>query len=351
MTVASPSVFPGSRTLASWWRQLAPLHPRALWVAHLALHRVEALVRLNRTVHLDRFARMVLEALVLRPASSLDDLETHLHLGRLIIRHMLQQLQTNSLTQADAAGCWRLTARGEHARRHGEYHDPSQERRVFYFLDNGRVDCTPEFVNLNPAGAVLEPVAENRPFDVSLLAHCLSQAAEWKTRHGFPLEVEAILPPSFSSDADTDADWQRVILVRPEHLLAALVRVRSERKEERIVGFAIQPKGWHVSPAPTLELDPIHSALAPELKSDLSLEAWRHAWIVWGQAHGLTTAEIGACHLERRDHRLVVSAARPMVDRLRASRGEKGEAWILAGEGNIRPAALLDMVASGPKRS
>ncbi len=350
MTVASPSAFPGSRTLASWWRQLAPLYPRALWVAHLALHRVEALVRLNRMVHLDRVARMVLEALALRPAAALEDLEAHLHLGRLIVRHLLQQLQTNGLAQLDESGRWRLTARGEHARRHGDYHDPVEERRALYFLDSGRADRPPEFVNLNPAGATLEPVAENRPFNAAVLAHYLSQSPDWKRRHGFPLEVEEILSPHFSPEEGANADWQRVILVRPEHLSAALVRTRSERREERIIGLAIQPKGWHLSTTPTLELDPVHSALAPELKSDLSPEAWRHAWTTWGQAHGLTAAEIGACHLERRDHRLVVSAARPLVERLRASRGEKGEAWILAGEGNIRPAALLDMVAAGSKK-
>jgi len=350
MTVASPPAFPGSRSLAGWWRHLAPLHPRALWVACLSLHRVEALARLNRTVRPDRFARLVLEALALRAAASLDDLEAHLHLGRLIVRHVLQQLQADGLAQLDEAGCWRLSARGEHARRHGEYHDAVQERRAFYFLDSGRADRPPEFVNLNPAGAVLEPVAENRPFDIGVLAHCLGQAPEWKRRHGFPLEIEEILPPNLSTEDQAAPEWQRVILVRPEHLFAALVRTRSEHREERIVGFAIQSKGWQLSTAPTLELDPVNSSLAPEFKSDLSPETWRHAWNSWGQAHGLTAAEMGACHLERRDHRLVVSAARGLVERLRASRGEKGEAWILAGEGAIRPAALLDMVAGGSKK-
>src|SRR5262249_35580821 len=47
MMVSSSLAYPGSRSLAGWWRQLAPLHPRAVWLAHLLLHRVEALVRLN----------------------------------------------------------------------------------------------------------------------------------------------------------------------------------------------------------------------------------------------------------------------------------------------------------------
>ncbi len=347
MTVASPSAFPGSRSLASWWRHLAPLHPRALWVAQLSLYRVEALVCLNRAVRPERFARLVLDALALRAASTPDALDAQLHLGPVMIGHVLRRLQADDLAQPDESGGWRLTARGEQARRQGEYHDRVQERRAFYFLDSGRAD--PEFINLNPAGAVLEPVAENRPFDVGVLAQCLAQPPEWKRRHGFPLEVEEILPPNSAADPAA-AGWQRVILVRPECLLAALVRVRAEHREDRIVGFAIQPKGWQLSPVPTLELDPVHSGLAPELKNDLSPEAWRDAWNAWGQAHGLTAAEIGACHVERRDHRLVVSAGRALVERLRAARGEKGEAWILAGAGHIRPAALLDMVAAGSKK-
>lgn len=350
MTVASPSAFPGSRSLASWWRHLAPLHPRALWVAQLSLYRVEALVRLNRAVRPERFARLVLDALGLRAPSTPDDVEAHLHLGRAIVRHVLRQLQADDLAQPDESGGWQLTARGEQARRHGEYHDRVRERRTFYFLDSGRADRPPEFVNLNPAGAAPEPVAENRPFDVGLLAQCLAQPPEWKRRHGFPPEVEEILTPASAAEEPTGSDWERVVLVRPERLLAALVRVRAEHREDRIVGFAVQPKGWQLSPAPTLELDLVHSVLAPELKNDLSPEAWRDAWSAWGQAHGLTAAEIGACQVERRDHRLVVSAGRALVERLRAARGEKGEAWILAGAGNVRPAALLDLVPAGSKK-
>lgn len=45
MTAVAPLTFPGTRALAGWWRLLAPRQPRAMWVAHLLLHRIEALVR------------------------------------------------------------------------------------------------------------------------------------------------------------------------------------------------------------------------------------------------------------------------------------------------------------------
>ena len=44
MRAAPPLVFPSSRVLAGWWRQLAPFSPQSLTVGHLLLHHVEALV-------------------------------------------------------------------------------------------------------------------------------------------------------------------------------------------------------------------------------------------------------------------------------------------------------------------
>ena len=37
MTAPSPALFPAGRTLAGWWRQLAPWQPTAVWVGQLLL--------------------------------------------------------------------------------------------------------------------------------------------------------------------------------------------------------------------------------------------------------------------------------------------------------------------------
>ena len=71
MTAVPPWTFPGSRTLAGWWRQLAPLQPRQLWVGHLLFHRVEALVGLNQMRRPDRFTRLVLDAIASRPGQEI----------------------------------------------------------------------------------------------------------------------------------------------------------------------------------------------------------------------------------------------------------------------------------------
>ena len=46
------------------------------------------------------------------------------------------------------------------------------------------------------------------------------------------------------------------------------------------------------------------------------------------------------------DHRLIVRAPARLADRLRQGRSEalRGEAWLLAGTGQIRHAALIDLV-------
>lgn len=353
MTVAMPPAFPGSRSLGAWWRQLTPFHPRSLWVAHLHLQRVEALVRSNRGTRPDRLARLVLDALALQPTCTEERLDAYLHLGRPFLRYLLRQMEATGLVQADASDGWTISERGQQAREHGEYVAPVQERRGFYFLDNGQPAGAPEFLNLHPSAA-LAPAAESQSFAIEHLTQCPRQSADWKRRRGFPPEVVEILLPTAAPDeqANAAAEWQRVILVRPVHLLAAVIRVRSEQGQERLQGFAVQPKGWHLdTAAPAFQLDPAHSSLAAAF-NDPERETWRSVWRSWSQAHGLTPEEADACPLERRDHRLMATAPRPLLDRLRTSRGEvlKGESWVLAGEGAIRAAGLLEFVAGGGKR-
>src|SRR5262245_39636042 len=114
MTGAPSLAFPGSRTLAGWWRQLAPHHPRQLWVGHLLLHRVEAPARLTRICHPDAFTLLLLKALVLEsPAEGagtpLESLEGRLHLGRQVLLQVLRGLAAEGLAGPEAAGGWALT--------------------------------------------------------------------------------------------------------------------------------------------------------------------------------------------------------------------------------------------------
>src|SRR5262245_45527380 len=134
MTAPAPPTFPTSRTLANWGRQLAPLHPRAVWLTHLLLHRVEALVRLTRPVRPDRFTLLALEPLALVPEPTLERVQALLPLDRPTLHQVLRGLETAGLAACATGGCWRLTDLGRRVRSHGEYACPVQERRAFYFL-------------------------------------------------------------------------------------------------------------------------------------------------------------------------------------------------------------------------
>src|SRR5262245_12510437 len=146
MTSATSLAFPGSRALAGWWRQLAPHKPEAVWVGHLSLHRVEALVELVHRRHPDPFTLLVLQAVALErfasaPSSStslpdefLARLDERFHLGRSLLRQVVRGLVVEGLVKADEGGC-ALTPLGEQALIRGEYPWTSRERRGFHFVE------------------------------------------------------------------------------------------------------------------------------------------------------------------------------------------------------------------------
>src|SRR5262249_18339257 len=120
MIAASPLDFPPSRSLAGWWRQLTPLQPHALWMAHLLVHRLEALVRLSAPCRLHAFTPLLLEALGLDPGCTLERMEHRLHWPRALLVRALRSLATEGLVSRDREQ-WSLAAAGRQAMSHGEY--------------------------------------------------------------------------------------------------------------------------------------------------------------------------------------------------------------------------------------
>src|SRR6266508_1853842 len=108
--------FPGSRALAAWWRQLAAHHPEAIWVGHLALHRVEALVDLVRIHRADRFTLFILEAIRLdhgrEGSAQLAGLDERLHISRPLLRQVLRALHVEGMVRTTEGGCFALTGQG-----------------------------------------------------------------------------------------------------------------------------------------------------------------------------------------------------------------------------------------------
>jgi hypothetical protein len=355
MTADSPLVFPGSRVLAGWWRQLAPCRPRALWAGHFLLHRVEALLEVARRAELDRFSRLVVQLLGSAPAQTVPDLDARLHLGPQVLGQVLRQLQGAGLAEPSGGG-WEATDLARQVAEHGTYTRVRHERRVFHFLDRPGAPAPP----LLPLRLPVEspsPPPERWSFDPAWLDGCFRQPDEWKRQHGFPVEARRVLGLEAENGdagampaAEAVPTWQRVIVDRPEHLFAVCCLAVEEGKGERLLGFAARPEGWVLEaaqPAFTLQAD--WRDMFPEAAEDLPADAWRQAWRAWCQPRAVPAGDVEACALERHEYRLRVTAPKRLVERLRAARSDalKGEAWVLAGTGKVRGMALLELFEAG----
>jgi hypothetical protein len=350
MTAVSPLVFPGSRTLAGWWKQLAPLQPRALWAGHLLLHRVEALAALHLLSPLDPIFLFVLRAVALSGGGSLQDLDQHLHLGLPLLRQLLRHLENEKLVRPVEGGTWSLTVLGRQGLEQGSYTQIRHERRAFYFVENEQPAGPPHFLKFSRSPAALAwPAGDNWKFEPDHLRACVGQPAEWKQRFGFPLEVEHILSGGTvpESAAVASPEWQHIIVDRPERLVVALVLTPASDRRERLLGFTVQPEGWVLQAAePAFAIETGWQEVFPHLAMDLPLDQWHHAWRAWCQPRSLPAAEVAACTLERHSYRLRVTAMPRLIERLRAARSDvfKGEAWLLAGTGQLRAAAQVELV-------
>jgi DNA-binding MarR family transcriptional regulator len=349
MTAAHPPTWPSSRVLAGWWPHLDRLRPRSLWLYHLLLHRVEAPVLIALPAEQERLARLLLEVLA-SPSSAgpatTARLAARLHFDPQLLRRLLADLEGTGLVRsAPGEAGWSLTSAGEQVAAGATTLRPLHERRAFYFTEPPDPGGRPRYIPLDrpPTSALSEN--DRWHFDVGVLRECAGQSAEWKRRHGFPVEVLGVADSS--GEVGTGEPWEQVVIDRPEHLLVLFV-LSGASTEETLLGLAVQPAGWHLqAERPVLALGDRWHGVLPELSIDLPPDLWRQAWRDWGQTHGLPPVEVEACHLEQKGAHLRVKAPQPLAERLRSSRGElKGETWVLAGEGRIHNAAVIELTDS-----
>jgi hypothetical protein len=348
MTAETSLAFPGARVLAGWWKQLAIYQPRALWIGHLLLHRVEALVSLQETSRLDSLALFVLKTLSLASWGTLDELESRLHLGLSLLHRVLCRLQSESLLESNAQGIWSLTQVGRQSLELGAYPRACEKRRVFYFVEDERFHQGPQFVPLRDPRETEPWVAqEGWRFRPQFLEASFRQPREWKHRRGFPLDVLEILsgvPPRAEASARPE---ERIMLDRPEHLLAVLALTAESGDMERLLGFGIHQAGWALQTSePAFVLLSDWQEVFPDLTAEPSLEQWRLAWRAWYQPRGLPQDLTEACVLQRQGYRLQVRAPGRLVEHLRIARSDalRGESWLLGGAGRIRVAVRIEII-------
>jgi hypothetical protein len=312
-----------------------------MWFGRLLLHRLEARVQVVCPRPLDLWHRALL-----RYAAGPSDAGgpfAALRLDEQVLGRLVRELAGAGLL-GSIGGRWELTAGGRKALECGAVVERTEERRVFYFVDNAAAGRPPHFLPFQPPTLLAAAVVNSDwSFDVAALEACLHQPPEWKARHRFPADVEALVPPT--PDAPSADNGPRVILDRAEQLLLVFVRVAAEGGAPHLLGFPVRAEGWQLGTEPVLELDESWPDVLPELAADPPPEAWRRAWQGWCQPRSVPPAEVEACRLERSDYRLLVHAPHRLIERLRAARSDaiKNQAWLLAGGDRTRTAAQVEL--------
>jgi hypothetical protein len=331
--------FPSSRVLAGWWRQLLPLSPEAIWVGHLFLHRVEALVHFVASQPLDKLNHLLLQAIHLEWKSEsapplLERLQARLHFPPPILNQLLRNLGDLGLVR-HGDGAMRLTEHGEAALSSMQFPQPKVERRVFTFLE--RLDPAgsrlgdPAFLPLTlDRGQNWHP-SEPLPFRFEWLQSCQSQSAAWKRTHGFPETLDKIILPG----ADL-SDWKNVVVLRPERIVAALARTA-----DGVCAFLAKPDGWTLAatqPIFTLSAEALlaHPELTPAMSDGDVARAWQHL----AESHHLTPDEVKAASIEHANSELRVRLPESVQARFRLHRDD----CTLLGEGCVRRLARVVVV-------
>ncbi len=347
--MTAPAVaWPTSRHVLGWWNSVANFHPRRLWLSHLRLHHVEALVAAARPCHMLPLPATLLRIVDLMDGSA-EDLSGQLHLDATLLRQMLQGLAEEGLIQTTGGRC-ALTAAARQALREGTV--PAAVRRDFYFLDRSELKRRPHFVPLTEAQPVALGPVPDWQFDPAVLQECADRDPAWKRCFGFPMDVKVFVPPG-ATPANGIPEWQGIVLDRPEQMPALLVEIPGDPKTpraSRLVGFAVTTADWSVRwEPPALELGEQWAEAFGELTADPESEAWRQAWRAWCQPRSIPAGEADACRFEPAGIILRVHAPRKLVDRLKAARSDavKNEAWLLAGTGRTRALARIELHGQG----
>ena len=327
MTAAFAMSVPGSRPLVGWWRDLAALEPSRLWFAHLVLHRLEVLVEGESVGPLDALGNALLEHIraMTLPADP-RPLPAALHLDPALFRRIIDHLVSLGRLALDAEGRVSHVGTESAAPR-------SRQRRLLHFTDG-----TPGyFLPLDGSACTAMMPPAGWAFEVGQLDEFASRAPAWRRDNLFPADLRRFLHPT---DLPEPAQSEAVIVDRAEQSLLAIVQTG-----EGLVGFPVNAENWELRRTPALTLAP-SSDFALSLLEPLPGEAWRQAWLGWCQQRSLPGNDVDACKLEPIDHRLVVRAPARLVDKLRQGRSEalRGEAWVLAGTGRGRHAAMIELV-------
>lgn len=356
MSLVSSLAFPGSKTLAGWWRQLAIHEPQAFGVGYLFVHRIEAPVWIEKTKRIEPLVQLLLQAIhrqALNAGDSLTGIDAHLHLGRQVLFQILNSLAADGLTTRDGHGRWSLTTKGSHALAHGDYPSETSERRTFHFVERRDAaeqrSLPPYFVSLRSDGGQAWTAADSGVFDVNLVRATIERPLEWKQRFDFPCEVRRLVEGvgNHVDEAAGEAHlWKNVIVDRLERFLTAWTLVAGQDERSCLVLYPARQDGWSLNSTETLLRVVEWTDMFPGVNAAPDVEWLQKAWLHWANSRGLPEAESLACTLSLAGHRLQARASPAILERLKKAKSDvfKGDTWLLIGDGALRTAVLLQIL-------
>ena len=168
---------------------------------------------------------------------------------------------------------------------------------------------------------------------------------EWKRTCGFPLEVEAIIAPEAASPANALAAWEKIVIVHPYRLQAALITYTRQTGERAVAAFPYQEHGWSLGATPVFDLTAPWEEVFPTLPLEPTEQGLTDAWRKWLAQRGFTGPALDQYRLARHAERIGVVPPADVPDVLGAPRGDlaRGEAWLILQEGPLRRAMPMEL--------
>jgi|GEM_PF-2295136 len=164
-------------------------------------HTVEALVEVEEVEGIDPMPLFVLRTFEFADPADVGHFDDVLHIGRQVMRQMLNEMATNGLVAAESESTYRLTDLGRKSLRTGQVIKPVLSRRLFRFLNPTMCYVAAH----DPKGNLLSDLSPSRApspwrFNPDALRRAIAQSPDWKRRHGFPANVTDIItePPSYA---------------------------------------------------------------------------------------------------------------------------------------------------------
>jgi hypothetical protein len=162
---------------------------------------VEALVAVEEVEGIDPMPLFVLRSFEFARPADVEHLDDILHIGRQVMRQLLNGMAANGLVASDSEPTYRLTESGRNTLQTGHVIRRIPARRIFRFLHPAM-----NFVAVHdPKGNLLSDLSPDRApspweFSPDVLRRAIVQSADWKRRHGFPANVADVLTEPLSSE-------------------------------------------------------------------------------------------------------------------------------------------------------